>query len=191
MERRATSKDPISLNHADRDREAERQTGSKPFELDFEGLRARRCAASGVRLEAPRASRAREPPAGVERERRVSGTRRSGEPEQLLLAAASSCQLLSFLGVAARARIEVVAYIDEAEAVMSEDHKPMRITRVVLRPPITVAAGTDLERVLHLVQRAHAECFIANTLNAEVVVEARVVHAHDTSSGARTTVPPR
>lgn len=37
-------------------------------------------------------------------------------PEALLVAAASSCQLLSFLAVAARAGIDVVSYEDDAEA---------------------------------------------------------------------------
>jgi organic hydroperoxide reductase OsmC/OhrA len=92
-------------------------------------------------------------------------------PEQLLLAAASSCQLLSFLAMAASSRIDVLAYQDDAEAVMPEDQKPMRITRVTLRPRIVVAAGTDLERVGRLVARAHDACFIANSLSSEVVVE--------------------
>lgn len=95
-------------------------------------------------------------------------------PEQLLLAAASSCQLLSFLAYAARARVDVLAYEDEAEAVMPEDDKPVRITRIVLRPRIVVAEGTDTGRVLHLVERGHQACFIANTLNAELTVEAEV-----------------
>ncbi|MDQ6854594.1 MAG: OsmC family peroxiredoxin, partial [Actinomycetota bacterium] len=36
-------------------------------------------------------------------------------PEQLLVMAAASCQLLSFLAVAARARVDVVDYRDDAE----------------------------------------------------------------------------
>lgn len=92
-------------------------------------------------------------------------------PEQLLLAAASSCQLLSFLAIAARSRVDVLTYDDDADAVMPEDEKPMRITRITLRPRITVAAGGDLDRVRRMVERAHAGCFIANTLNAEIVVE--------------------
>ena len=40
-------------------------------------------------------------------------------PEQLLLGAASSCQLLSFLAVAARARVVVLGYVDTAEAEMA------------------------------------------------------------------------
>ena len=41
-------------------------------------------------------------------------------PEQLVALAAASCQLLSFLSVAARARLDVVAYEDDAEGVMPE-----------------------------------------------------------------------
>lgn len=94
-------------------------------------------------------------------------------PEQLVVLAAASCQLLSFLAVAARARIDVVDYTDEAEAVMPEADPPARITRIVLRPRIQVVAGpgATVERVAHLVEVAHRECFIANSLRSEIVVE--------------------
>lgn len=98
-------------------------------------------------------------------------------PEQLLLAAAVSCQLLAFLAVAARARIDVVGYEDDAEADMPEDDRPMRITSIRLRPRITVAAGTNPERVHKLVAIAHQECFIANSLSSAMDVRATVVSA--------------
>ena len=92
-------------------------------------------------------------------------------PEQLLLAAASSCQLLSFLAYAARSRIDVVSYSDEAEALMPEDDPPMRITSITLRPRIVVAPGTDVDRVRKLVSKAHDACFIANSVTSEMVIE--------------------
>lgn len=96
-------------------------------------------------------------------------------PEQLLVAAASSCQLLSFLAVAARARIDVIEYTDHAEAVMPEHDKPVRITRISLRPAITLGPGsthqTD-DRLARLVEVAHRECFIANSLRSAVDVVA-------------------
>lgn len=98
-------------------------------------------------------------------------------PEQLLLAAAVSCQLLSFLAVAARARIDVLAYEDDAEADMPEAVKPLRITAIRLRPRITVAAGTSPEKVHKLVALAHQECFIANSLSSEMDLQATVVSA--------------
>ena len=92
-------------------------------------------------------------------------------PEQLLVAAASSCQLLSFLAVAARARIDVVGYLDRAEGVMPEDDRPMRVTRIVLRPEIRVRGAVDEERLRHLCEVAHKECFIANSVTTEIVIE--------------------
>lgn len=96
-------------------------------------------------------------------------------PEQLLLASAASCQLLSFLAVAARARIDVVDYRDKASAAMPEDERPMRITAITLRPVITVRRDVTShpaseDRLRHLVEVAHRECFIANSLRTEITI---------------------
>jgi organic hydroperoxide reductase OsmC/OhrA len=98
-------------------------------------------------------------------------------PEQLLVAAASSCQMLWLLAYAARARIDVVSYVDEAEAVMPEDDKPMRITEIVLRPHIVIAGEADEERVRDFVERAHAHCYIANSLRSDITIEPRIEFA--------------
>lgn len=92
-------------------------------------------------------------------------------PEQLLVMAASSCQLLSFLAVAARARLDVVAYEDDAEGEMPEDDEPLRVTAITLRPRITVRGDVDDERLAHLCEVAHRACFIANSLTTEIRVE--------------------
>jgi organic hydroperoxide reductase OsmC/OhrA len=95
-------------------------------------------------------------------------------PEQMLVAAASSCQLLSFLALAARARVDVVSYEDDAEGVMDESDRPARIQRIVLRPRIAVAPGVSQERVLKLVEQGHRLCFIANSVRSEIVIEPSV-----------------
>jgi organic hydroperoxide reductase OsmC/OhrA len=92
-------------------------------------------------------------------------------PEQLLVVAASSCQLLSFLAVAARARIDLREYRDEAEGTMDEGDPPVRLNRITLRPHMVLAAGPSEARVRRLVDLAHRECYIANSLKTEVVVE--------------------
>lgn len=93
-------------------------------------------------------------------------------PEQLLLLAASSCQLLSFLAVAARARIDVVAYEDLAAAEMPATPRPARITRIRLKPRITIRGATPAgTRLLHLVEVAHRECFIANSLTSAIEIQ--------------------
>jgi organic hydroperoxide reductase OsmC/OhrA len=95
-------------------------------------------------------------------------------PEQLLVAAASSCQLLSFLAGAARSRIDVLEYTDEAEGTMDESEQPAWVQRIVLRPRIVVGPGTDEERVRRIVELGHRHCFIANSLRSEMTIEPEI-----------------
>jgi organic hydroperoxide reductase OsmC/OhrA len=95
-------------------------------------------------------------------------------PEQLVLMAASSCQLLSFLAVAALGKVDVVSYEDAAEAFMEHSRGPMKIDRIVLRPVIHVADGTDIDEILRMVHKAHEDCFIANSLNSAIEIEPRI-----------------
>jgi organic hydroperoxide reductase OsmC/OhrA len=92
-------------------------------------------------------------------------------PEQLVIIAASSCQLLSFLAIAARTGMDILEYEDEAEAEMPEDDLPVRITRIRLKPRIVVSSNTNEARIRQLVEIAHTECYIANSLKCQVSVE--------------------
>ena len=92
-------------------------------------------------------------------------------PELLLVASASSCQLLEFLALAAKARVDVLEYEDEAEGTMDESDEPARIQRIVLRPHIRVGNGAPREKVERLVRLAHEQCYVANSLRTEIVVE--------------------
>jgi organic hydroperoxide reductase OsmC/OhrA len=96
-------------------------------------------------------------------------------PEQLLLLAALSCQMLSFLAVAARARLDVVEYRDQAEGFMPEDDKPMRITRIVLRPRVTIKGRVHEERVRKFLHTAHEQCFIANSLKTSIEIIPEII----------------
>jgi organic hydroperoxide reductase OsmC/OhrA len=113
-----------------------------------------------------------EGPLSVSADPAFRGDGRLVNPESLLVAAAASCQLLSFLAVAARARIVVTAYEDEARAVMDGD--PPRITEISLRPRIVVEPPATADRVGHLVEVAHRECYIANSLTARITVEPEI-----------------
>jgi organic hydroperoxide reductase OsmC/OhrA len=95
-------------------------------------------------------------------------------PEQLVVLAAGSCQLLSFLSLAARRHLDVVGYTDEAVGQLSADLRRARIELIELAPVIEVAAGTDEALVLALVEQAHEECYIANSLTATIRITATV-----------------
>jgi organic hydroperoxide reductase OsmC/OhrA len=91
--------------------------------------------------------------------------------------AAASCQLLSFLASAASSNVDVRAYEDDAEAEMREGDKPERITDIWLRPRIEVAPGTDPALVRRLVDKAHHNCYIANSLTSAIHIDPEITTA--------------
>ena len=94
------------------------------------------------------------------------------DPEEMLVAALSSCHMLSFLHLARLAGFAVRTYQDHAEGV-TEEIAPRRVavTRVTLRPKIEWASAApqkeELDRLHH---EAHDICFIANSVKTEVTV---------------------
>jgi len=101
-------------------------------------------------------------------------------PEELLVMALSSCQMLTYLALAGRAGVNVLEYTDDASGRLEISPGPggrrvMRMTQVTLRPRIRVEAGTQPERALALVEKAHAGCFIANSVSCEVTSVPEVI----------------
>lgn len=90
-------------------------------------------------------------------------------PEELLVAALSACHELWYLHLCADAGIIVTGYVDHAEGVMAEEADGGgRFRRVVLRPAVTVAAGSDVATARALHERAHALCYIARSVSFPV-----------------------
>jgi organic hydroperoxide reductase OsmC/OhrA len=92
-------------------------------------------------------------------------------PEQLFVGALSACQALTYLFLAARKKVVVTAYVDDAEGVLESIDGRARMSRVTLRPRITLEAGSDEATARALVARAHDGCFIANSVTAAVKIE--------------------
>ena len=94
-------------------------------------------------------------------------------PEDLLLAALSSCHLLTYLALCARSRIRVTHYHDTATGTMiTTPDGGGRFAEVVLHPEVTVADESMLAKARELHAAAHKYCFIANSVNFPVRHEA-------------------
>ncbi len=52
-----------------------------------------------------------------------------------------------------------------------------RFSEVILRPRVTVAAGSDLDKARSLHEKAHADCFVAKSVNFPVRNEPEIVEA--------------
>jgi len=95
------------------------------------------------------------------------------DPEEMLVASISACHMLTFLHVARLKGFVVTRYRDAAEGVMEKNAAgKLAVTRVTLRPEITYDGRRPTpEEADHLHHEAHEECFIANSVTTEVVVE--------------------
>ena len=93
------------------------------------------------------------------------------DPEDMLVAALSSCHMLSFLAIAAKKRLTVKSYRDEAIGFLENEGGKLWISRVILRPQVEIDA--DRETLMQIHHMAHEACFIANSVKTEVTVEPR------------------
>lgn len=93
------------------------------------------------------------------------------DPEEAFVASLSSCHMLWFLDLARRAGFVPLTYEDRAEGRMEQQGGRMWMTRITLRPRVTwaEAPGRAQEAALH--HAAHEQCFIANSVRTEVVID--------------------
>ena len=101
------------------------------------------------------------------------GDAENTNPEQALAAALSSCHMMTFLALAAKADWPVASYHDHAVAHLGKNPKgQMSVTRIDLHPVVRFDTGFKVDDVqmAEMQDRAHRYCFIANTLADSVKV---------------------
>ncbi len=99
------------------------------------------------------------------------GDATKADPEDMLVAALSSCHMLSFLAIACKKKLTVTSYEDDAVGFLEDAAGKLWISRVILQPK--VAIDTDAATLEHIHHLAHEACFIANSVKTEVTVEPR------------------
>ncbi|HTL19237.1 MAG TPA: OsmC family protein [Steroidobacteraceae bacterium] len=96
------------------------------------------------------------------------------DPEEALVAALASCHMLWFLSLAAGARWCVDDYGDDAVGSMGRNAAgKIAMLSVTLRPRVRFCGERvpGREEILQLHERAHEECFIANSVTTTVHIE--------------------
>jgi organic hydroperoxide reductase OsmC/OhrA len=95
------------------------------------------------------------------------------DPEEGLVAAASSCHMLTFLAIASKKKLVVASYADQAVGHLEKDAEGrLAVTRIELHPVVRFAPGpaVSAEELRKLHDSAHRNCFIANSIRATVTV---------------------
>jgi organic hydroperoxide reductase OsmC/OhrA len=99
-------------------------------------------------------------------------------PEDMFLASLSACHKLWYLHFCAVSGVIVTHYEDHAEGVMEIDAEGTgRFTDVLLKPRVTIKAGTYPDIAAELHAEAHEKCFIANSVNFPVRCQAEIIEA--------------
>lgn len=101
------------------------------------------------------------------------GDAENTNPEQALAAAVSSCHMMTFLALAAKARWPVASFHDRAVAHLGKNPRgQMSVTRIDLHPVVRFDPGftVDEAKLAQMHDRAHRYCFIANTLADSVEI---------------------
>ena len=98
-------------------------------------------------------------------------------PEELVTLALAECHMLTYLSLAAKKRVAVLAYEDRATAELGKDpvSGKMKLLSAQLRPKVTVARGTDVNEALAMHAKAHEYCFVANSVNFPVANAPEIV----------------
>lgn len=96
------------------------------------------------------------------------------DPEQVLSAALASCHMLTFLALAAKKRLQVERYEDNAigKLAQREDGKYW-MPEIILRPQV-IFSGDKIptpDEIHAMHEKAHQHCFIANSIKSNVIVE--------------------
>ena len=102
-------------------------------------------------------------------------------PEDAFVAAANTCVMLMFIWATKRFKLNLLAYECRTEGTkLIELDRTEIFTRLLFRPPIRVAAGSEPTAVVEArVRRALASAqkysLVANSVKSEIVVEPEIV----------------
>lgn len=93
----------------------------------------------------------------------------------MLLAAVESCFLFTLRPIARLSKIEFISLELEAEGTVDRQEGVTRFTEIVLRPRLTVPAGTDHERALRALEKAEKGCLVSASLTTPIRLEPEIV----------------
>lgn len=104
------------------------------------------------------------------------GTADVWSPEHLTVAAVNACMMLTFITIAANSKLDFEAYTAAASGILEKvEGRGMEITKITVRPRITLKPGADRAKVERVLRMTEKGCFISNSLKAEVRLEPELV----------------
>ena len=104
-------------------------------------------------------------------------------PEHALLAAVQACFLFTLRAVARLSKVEFTALELDASGTVDRENGVTRFVEIVLRPRLTVPAGADRERVLHVLEKSEKACLVSASLSTPIRLEPEITEDAGTVHG--------
>lgn len=92
-------------------------------------------------------------------------------PEHLLLASVQTCFLFTLRAIARISKLEFMALELDAVGTVDRQEGVTRFSEIVLRPTLTVASGTDRDRVLRILEKSEKTCLVSASLSTPIRLE--------------------
>ncbi len=92
-------------------------------------------------------------------------------PEHLFVAAANVCMMTTFLAIAENSKLEFIAYKADAVGKLDKVDGKFAIAEIVIKPELTLPAGTDEARALRILEKSEANCLISNSMKTKVSLQ--------------------
>jgi peroxiredoxin-like protein len=95
-------------------------------------------------------------------------------PEHLYVASAEVCLMTTFLAIAENSKLEFDSYTSEATGVLEKTEEGFRITKIILRPTLTIRDKSRVDRALRILEKAEQHCLIARSMQTAVELDPTV-----------------
>lgn len=99
-------------------------------------------------------------------------------PEHLLVAAANSCLMTTFLAIADNSKLNFISFESNAIGVLDKVDGKFMIVEIILHPTIVVDSAETVERAIRIIEKSEAACLISNSLKSKIVLQPKVIVKH-------------
>ena len=96
-------------------------------------------------------------------------------PEHLLVAAANSCLMTTFLAIAENSRLEFIDFSSKAVGKLEVVEGKYMISESALTPTLIIRDETQKEKAERVLNKSEAACLISNSLKSKIIFNINIV----------------
>ena len=101
-------------------------------------------------------------------------------PEYYFLASVNACFMTTFLAISQMSKLEFVSFSSRARGKLDKiEGQVPQMTEITLRPRLIIRHARDIERAGRILEKAERNCFISNSIKAQVSIDPELLRAEE------------